>query len=341
MAETTISWTDYTFNPWIGCTKIEPRNPDGTLGRSACTHCYAEKQSKRNGLWANSWGRAGERVATTSTDGNPLMWNRRAISEGRRLRVFSGSLCDICDPHPSIRPEWRERLWSAIRATPHLDWLLLTKRPRLLSTLLPEDLRGVPNVWLGTTVENQQWADYRIPALLDVPAAVHFLSCEPLLGPLDLSQYLAPSKINWVIVGGETGGKEVAQLDVNWVRTIRDQCQSKAGFYFKQWGCYRPEGRDYRYFSQAKDAGCTLDGREWLETPKQPEPNQGRGRGRPKVHADAKERGRAFRERHGGGAWREEISAILEQTPVDMRAKVAESAREAAVKMADRVKGNT
>lgn len=233
---TRIEWADHTFNPWIGCTKVSP----------ACDHCYAETlATARLGV---AWGSHAERRRTApSTWRQPLAWNRRAEREGRRFRVFCAS------------EDWRVELWRLIRATPHLDWLLLTKRPQNIAKMLPSDLdhgRGNgwqngpwPNVWLGTTVENQAEAYRRIPHLLAVPATIRFLSCEPLLEAIDLSRIQARSedgclfggsRIDWVIAGGESGPK-ARPSHPDWFRSLRDQCQAAGVPYFhKQNGEWLP-----------------------------------------------------------------------------------------------------
>lgn len=261
MAENSgIEWTDHTFNPWTGCTKVSP----------ACDNCYAEGWAKRSGHV--EWGPHGER-RRTKTWGNPVKWNRQAAAEGRRLRVFCASLADVFDNHKSIQLAWRDDLWKLIADTPHLDWLLLTKRPQNISRFVPGWMgpRSWPkNAWIGTTVENQEEADRRIPHLLSVPAQVRFLSCEPLLGPLDLTNMpvhrdypdtrgnvlsrvsvFAPH-INWVITGGESG-PNFRSADPDWFRSLRDQCAA-AGvpFLFKQW-----EGKNQQ---QIKAMGRELDG---------------------------------------------------------------------------------
>jgi protein gp37 len=252
MAENSkIEWCDHTFNPWVGCTKVSP----------ACDHCYAEGWAKRTGQ-ANLW--AGERRRTTAANWQqPLKWNRQAEREGRRFRVFCASLADVFDNQ--VPAEWRVDLWKLIRDTPALDWLLLTKRPQNIAKMLPGPaagydttisrllwLDGWPNVWLGTTVENQAEADRRIPHLLAVPAAVHFLSCEPLLGPVDLapwwkesppsSTYWHPNGLHWIIAGGESG-PGARPMSIQWVRALRDQCLAAGtAFHFKQWGEWAPAG---------------------------------------------------------------------------------------------------
>lgn len=178
---TKTEWAHHTFNPWLGCTKLS----------AACDHCYAETWADRFGL-SELW--AGKRRRTSAANWlKPLGWNRRAEAEGRRYRVFCASLADVFDNQVPV--SWREDLWALIERTPNLDWLLLTMRPQNIVKMLPADWgAGWPNVWLGTTVENQQEADRRIPQLLSVPAQVRFLSCEPLLGPLDLRRWLV---ISW------------------------------------------------------------------------------------------------------------------------------------------------
>ncbi len=201
MAESTaIEWTDHTFNPWVGCTKISP----------GCDHCYAEGWARRTGgaaLWQ------GERRRTTAAYWRqPLKWNRAAQTPlefdeitGEAVyralpRVFCASLADVFDNQ--VPPEWRDDLWELIRATPHLDWQLLTKRPQNIAGMLPEDWSsrpgerwrpaGYPNVWLGCTVENQTEAVRRLPHLLSNKARVHFVSYEPALEAVDLERVHLP-----------------------------------------------------------------------------------------------------------------------------------------------------
>lgn len=243
MAENSgIEWTNHTFSPWTGCTKVSP----------ACDNCYAEVWAKRSGHV--EWGPHGSRRRTKpGTWAGPLKWNAEALDRGVRYRVFCASLADVFDNHKSILPEWRDDLWDLIARTPHLDWLLLTKRPQNIEKMLPDGYgapawgNGWPNVWLGTTVENQTEADRRIPHLLSVPAKVHFLSCEPLLGPVRIDSIpggksdgtaLHPlsgtPRIGWVIAGGESG-PHYRPSDLDWYRSLRDQCAA-AGvpFLFKQ-----------------------------------------------------------------------------------------------------------
>jgi protein gp37 len=234
MAENSkIEWTDHTMNFWVGCTKVS----------AACDHCYAESWAKRSGhpeLWQ------GERRRTTPANWRqPHKWNLDRLGIGNpRARVFTNSLADFFDNQ--IPYEWRRDAWQVIARTPNLDWLILTKRPQNISKMLPEDGIGEPwgdgwsNVWLGTTVENQEEADRRIPHLLAVPARVHFISAEPLLGHLDLRSYLpmtsAPNEraIRWVIAGGESGG-HARPMHPDWARSVRNQCAAAdVAFFMKQ-----------------------------------------------------------------------------------------------------------
>ncbi|MBJ9669003.1 phage Gp37/Gp68 family protein [Burkholderia cenocepacia] len=256
-----IEWTDHTFNPFIGCTKVSP----------GCDHCYAEQLMDKR-LHKVVWGAHGERVRTSAaTWREPIRWNARHAqffaAHGRRQRVFCASLADVFDN--AVDPSWREDLFALISSTPNLDWLLLTKRignvPAMVSIIsgwLPD------NVWLGATIVNQAEADRDIPKLLAVPARVRFLSMEPLLGPVDLTRVMRSSPdsdwsycddvlrgfrahkcgghispenaVNWVIVGGESGA-DARPMHPDWARDLRDQCAA-AGvpFLFKQWGEWAP-----------------------------------------------------------------------------------------------------
>lgn len=302
-----IEWTHHTFSPWRGCTKVS----------AGCKNCYAETLSKRNPGTLGVWGVNGTReVASESMWAEPLKWNKWAaegtcyacggkrtiktktgprdcmtclasgtFGEPYRARVFCASLSDVFEGENTMPPEsWnvvaaaRIRLFRLIQATPNLDWLLLTKRPENILSILKlmhfaasvtlHDphfalwieawINGFPptNVWLGTSAEDQEAADKRIPELLQVPAAVRFLSCEPLLGPVDFEfdtevgilSFLQShdfgdkptAKIDWVIVGGESG-PDARPLHPDWARRLRDQCKaSGVPFLFKQWGEWLP-----------------------------------------------------------------------------------------------------
>ena len=168
----------------------------------------------------------------------PLRWDRAAATAGERRRVFP-SLCDPFEDRPDLdRP--RGFFLGLIRRTPHLDWLTLTKRPRNIKKLIDRAhvdidtfawarrwLDGDPpaNLWIGVSVEDQARADERIPTLLKIPAALRWLSVEPLLEPVDLTPWLGSGGIGWVVVGGESG-KGARPCDLAWVRSIRDQCKA-------------------------------------------------------------------------------------------------------------------
>ncbi|MSU91871.1 DUF5131 family protein [Rhodobacteraceae bacterium 2CG4] len=238
MAENSgIEWTTHTFNPWIGCTKVSP----------ACDHCYAEAWDARFG--GERWGPHAPRTRTKSWRG-PVKWNREAEGAVERPRVFCASLADVFDNHRSIDPVWRSDLWALVRQTPNLDWLLLTKRPQNIERYLPADWgQGYANVWLGTTIENQEEFDRRAHHLTAIPAAVRFLSMEPLLEPVDLR---GAEGLDWIIAGGESGSS-FRPADPDWFRRLRDQCAAAGrAFLFKQWG-----GANQ---SEIKALGRALDG---------------------------------------------------------------------------------
>lgn len=238
---TTISWTDHTFNPWWGCTKIEGPGDSG----SACDHCYAERDSKRYGFQV--WGKDAERRFLSDHHWRqPLRWERQAIEDGRPHLVFCASMCDVFEHRvPDDLGASRQRLWELIEQTPHLIWQLLTKRPEWIRMMVPRpwlEPGGWPeHVWAGTTIEDEQRARIRLPRLLRVPAPVRFISGEPLLGDIALWPWLSTpeQRPEWIIVGGESGaGWRPLDLDV--ARRVRDDC-AEAGvpFFFKQTSGYR------------------------------------------------------------------------------------------------------
>ncbi len=190
-----------------------------------------------------------------------MAWNARAAREGKRLRVFCASMADVFEDRHDLDDD-RERLWALIETTPWLDWQLLTKRPENIVTMLPDEwLKSPrPHVWLGTTCENQKYAEIRLPHLLAVNAAVHFVSYEPALGPVDFTPWMdhecgdpphwsCPNQIDWVIAGGESGPSRRAP-DLDWFRSVRDDCKAYGvPYFFKQVGGLRPT-----------DGGDLLDG---------------------------------------------------------------------------------
>ncbi len=225
-----IEWTDHTFNPWWGCTKVSP----------ACDHCYAEAWARR--LGQDIWGAgAPRRTLSDAYWQQPLRWDSAAEKAGRRERVFCASMADVFEWKKGLS-EVRQRLWRLIEATPHLDWLLLTKRPHLVRRLAPWDNDWPHNVWLGTTIETQRLADKRLPHLADCAARVRFLSCEPLLEGIDLSHWLERKAVHWVIAGGESG-PGARPSDPLWFYALRDGCIAhRTPFHFKQWGDWAPLG---------------------------------------------------------------------------------------------------
>lgn len=264
-----IEWTHHTFNPWWGCTKVS----------QACKLCYAEVWARRTG--GHFWGpRAPRRFFGDNHWKEPLSWNDEAAATGQRLRVFCASMADVFEYRAELHP-WREKLWSLIERTTNLDWLLLTKRPQRIAYQSQWGRRWPANVWLGTTVENQKTADERIPYLLDNCAPVRFLSCEPLVAPIDVSHYLNAG-VEWVIAGGESGGKS-RPSHPGWFRDLRDQCMdANVPFLFKQWGNWSPLNggvpaprTQVHVFADGeavcrrnkKEAGRLLDGRTWDDVP--------------------------------------------------------------------------
>lgn len=262
-----ISWTDHTFNVVWGCTKVS----------EACKRCYAEAFAKRTGH--DVWGEGGDRRLLSDAYWNePRRWHRDAERAGRRARVFCSSMADWAEDHPTVIAQL-PRLWQLIEETPWLDWLLLTKRPeRIRQSLSPSWTAPRPNVWLGTTVELQKYVEPRLTALLQVDAAVHFVSCEPLLEALDLCRFLRTSAdgaedraggnascragpgIDWVIVGGESGGG-ARPFELRWAEALRDQCKRRGvAFFMKQLGARPIAGLGLRV---ADKKGSDWD--EWPE----------------------------------------------------------------------------
>lgn len=318
MGVTKIEWADFSFNPWHGCTKVS----------EGCKNCYAEGITTRFG--GNHFGPGSTRKPMTNTYWEkPYKWNEKAKKDGKPALVFCASMADVFEGHPeTITP--LVRLFSVIFYTPHLRWLLLTKRPGNIKPLIAkvidataeenvrdwlcEWLKGIApeNIWIGTSIENQH-RESRIDELCKVPARVRFLSIEPLLGSFEIGLAgTAPANwsngykmvwqmINWVIVGGESGYL-ARPMHPDWVRQIRDECQSFGiPFLFKQWGEWFPfydrdkDDPDWRsipketpsvkrinlsggdgfhgervvYFRRAgkKESGRLLDGREHNEFP--------------------------------------------------------------------------
>lgn len=226
-----IEWTHHTFNPWWGCTKVS----------AACDNCYADLWARR--LGRKLWGRdASRRFFSDSHWKEPLRWNREAQNNNQRARVFCASMADVFERRADLNAP-RERLWQLIVDTPYLDWLLLTKRPQNITRYAPWTTNWPINVWLGTSVENQQIAEKRLPFLLAIPSVVRFLSCEPLLGMIDLKEWFNRSglhPIDWIIAGGESGGHS-RPMHPDWALGLLNQClEFDVPFHFKQWGHWTP-----------------------------------------------------------------------------------------------------
>ena len=239
MADTSIEWTrgpdgakGKSWNPVTGCTQISP----------GCANCYALTFAER---WRGTAGHPYEQGFDVTLRperlAQPATWRKPTI-------VFVNSMSDLF--HEAIPDDYIQRVFGIMQAASWHTFLVLTKRPARMATL---DLPWAPNVWAGVSVENQRWTS-RIDDLRKVPAAVRFLSCEPLLGPLDLDL----RGVGWVIVGGESGARRRARpMDPAWARSIRDQAAA-AGvpFFFKQWGVHGPDG-----VPRSKKAnGSRLDG---------------------------------------------------------------------------------
>jgi protein gp37 len=242
-----IEWTNHTFNPWVGCTKIGP----------GCDHCYAEGWAKRSGLV--TWGKDRRRTSPANWR-KPLKWNAEAGHI--RPRVFCASLADVFDNE--VPEQWRADLFYLIRQTPRLDWLLLTKRIGNAWPMIQRAMWSIgmhagmhhslpANVWLGATVVNQQEADRDIEKLLCIPAAIHFLSVEPMLGPIKPNRLHAhcPTHdydggfcsggtcpdlqvVDWMIVGGESGS-QARSMNPDWARGLQEHCRRVGiAFFMKQ-----------------------------------------------------------------------------------------------------------
>lgn len=238
---TAIEWTDQTWNPVTGCSKVSP----------GCAHCYAETLSLRFGWSKKPWTpeNAAENVVLHPERLNkPLSWRKPSM-------VFVNSMSDLF--HEQVSFGYILKVFLVMQKATQHTFQVLTKRPERMAQFMAmhEPLYGVAsNIWLGTSIENDRHV-YRADALRETPAAVRFISAEPLLGPLPS---LDLTGIDWLIVGGESG-HGARPMDVEWVRDLRDlACEDcyETAFFFKQWGGRTP-----------KSGGRLLDGREWSEYP--------------------------------------------------------------------------
>lgn len=238
-----IEWTDTTWNPTTGCTKIS----------QGCKWCYAQVMSKRlKGMGQKKYQNGFKLTLHEEELKRPYTWKKPRM-------VFVNSMSDLF--HEDVPFEFIDRVFEVMRDNPEHTFQVLTKRSRrLMNYSVGRELFALQNVWIGVSVENEEQI-HRIEDLIHTNAAVMFVSCEPLLGPLpSISDYMG--LLDWVIVGGESGRKP-RPIDPEWVREIRDICQGPfqglwtTPFFFKQWGG-----------TNKKKAGRLLDGREWNEFPR-------------------------------------------------------------------------
>lgn len=257
MENTKIEWATHTFSAWVGCEKISP----------ACDHCYAENWAKRTGQ-SHLWKGTRRRTRPENWKG-PVKWNRQAERDGTRPRVFCSSLADVFDNQAP--DEWRADLFRLIRSTPNLDWLLLTKRIGNATRMIERALIDGhlltsgspqwpwPNVWIGSTIANQQELERDVLKLVATSAAVHFISYEPALGPLDFCGLWVPhadarvhenalERVDWVIAGGESGSN-ARPANLQWFESVRLQCEAAGSrFFMKQLGGARDKRGDIQEF---------------------------------------------------------------------------------------------
>ena len=250
--KTSIQWTEATWNPVTGCTKVSP----------GCAYCYAERITRRH---KGAPFLPDRTIVQPRSDrlNWPLKWKQPRL-------IFTSSMTDIF--HEAVDFEFILRVVDVMRAASWHTFQVLTKRPQRMKEFVDRFGPLPENAWLGTSVENQRWAEIRLPQLVSVPAPVRFVSCEPLLGPLNLAPWLGRG-LDWVIVGGESGGPMTRRLveksalgwtpkedSLIWSRSIRDDCAaSGTPFFFKQWGGPR-----------SSSGGRELDGETWNQWPREP-----------------------------------------------------------------------
>ena len=229
-----IEWTEATWNPVTGCTKVSP----------GCKNCYAERLALRLRAMGNPRYTKGFDLTLHPDQVDlPLRWRQPR-------KIFVNSMSDLF--HEDVPLEFIQRVFEAMNTAGRHQFQVLTKRAQRLAEVAP-DLEWGPNIWQGVSIESADYCD-RARFLMDVPASVRFLSVEPLLGPIP---DLPVQGIDWVIVGGESGPKH-RPVHEDWVREIRNRCAEQGvPFFFKQWG-----GRT------SKSGGNTLDGRQWMEYPR-------------------------------------------------------------------------
>ena len=239
MQRSKIEWTDATWNPVTGCTQISP----------GCAHCYAKTFAERfRGVPGHPYERGFEPQLRRERIKQPLRWKKPRT-------IFVNSMSDLF--HEAVPDEYIHEVFEVMAAADQHRYQVLTKRAERLAQLAPS-LPWPDHVWMGVSVENQRWTS-RIAPLRGTPAAIKFLSCEPLLGPLELDL----DGIDWVIAGGESG-PGARPMRPDWVRAVRDQClESGTPFFFKQWGAHNRQGQRVG----KKRAGRFLDRRKWNGMP--------------------------------------------------------------------------
>lgn len=256
MAETQIEWTDATWNPVAGCSVMS----------AGCTHCYAMEMARR--LEAM---RVDKYNGLTRQSGNRTVWTGLVREDHDALvipmkwrkprKIFVNSMSDLF--HDAVSDDFILEVWDVMRETPHHHYQILTKRPERMASILNDTIGEVlPNVWLGTSVEDKAVA-HRVEILRQVPAAVRFISFEPLIGSvgsIDLSS------IHWAIVGGESG-RSARPIKEEWIDEIHTQCnRHRTKFFFKQWGTW---GEDNKKRSK-KANGRMYRGKAWNDMPESP-----------------------------------------------------------------------
>ncbi len=232
-----IEWTEATWNPVTGCSKVSP----------GCAHCYAETFSERwRGIAGHPYEQGFDLRLWPERIEIPLRWRRPRV-------IFVNSMSDLF--HEAISDDYIADVFDVMARADWHVFQVLTKREDRLAAIAP-DLPWPPHVWMGVTVENRRFV-HRADRLREIPAAVRFISAEPLLGPL---KGLELDAIDWLIAGGESGRRH-RPVRVEWLRDLRDRCNAEGvAFFFKQWGGIRP-----------KAGGRELDGRTWDEMPVAPE----------------------------------------------------------------------
>ena len=253
MSESTIEWTDATWNPVAGCSVMS----------SGCTNCYAMQMARRlEAMGVEKY------KGLTRRSGNRTVWKGIVHEDHEALdipthwrkprKVFVNSMSDLF--HPSVSPAFVVKVWKVMEATPRHSYQILTKRPDRLAELSGHGtIRTLPNVWLGTSVEDEKVA-FRIDELRQVSAAIRFISFEPLIGPVGPVDLTG---VDWAIVGGESG-PGARPIKESWIDEIHYACRDQGtAFFFKQWGAW---GKDNRRRSK-KANGRTYRGRTWDEMP--------------------------------------------------------------------------